>query len=57
MTTSGDLSADQLAIMSKFYLNRRTQKDDVKMAFLRLTLKIHKLSEEEIAEKKFSIFR
>ena len=51
------LGGDQLRIINKFYLHRRIQKDDVKMPFLRLTLKIHKLSAGEKEEKRFSVFR
>ena len=51
------LSGDQLLIINKFYLKRRIQKDEVKMPFLRLTLKVHKLTEEDKRLKKFSAFK
>ena len=49
------LNGEQLSSLNKFYLKRRIQKDEVKMPFLRLTLKVHKLAEKEKNGKNFEI--
>ena len=57
MEFEGRLSSDQLDVLNRYSLRRRIQRGEVVMPFLRLKLKVHKISSKNMDEKVFGSFR
>ena len=57
MEFEGRLSSDQLDVLNRYSLRRRIQRGEVVMPFLRLKLKVHKISSKNMDEKVLGSFR